>query len=44
MKKEWTNRLLQNIINLLNPTIFITQLQTMFREINPKQKAKKKLL
>ena len=30
------NKLLKNTQNLLNPIIFITQLQTMFGEINPK--------
>ena len=44
MEKGWTNRLFQDIINLLNSTIFITQLEIMFGEINPKQKTKKKLL
>ena len=44
MEKGWTNRLSADITNLLNPDIFITQLQTMFGEIDPKQKAEGKLL
>ena len=36
MNKRWTNRLSADIINLLNPNNFITQLQTMFEKINLK--------
>ena len=44
MDKGWSTRLSTNIVNLLDPVNFITQLQTMFEEINLKQKAEGKLL
>ena len=44
MDKGQSIRLLTNTVNLLNPDNFITQLQTIFKEINLKQEAKEKLL
>ena len=44
MEKGWMNRLSQDTINLLNPSNFITQIQTMFGEIDPKQKTIEKFL
>ena len=44
IEKGWTKSLSKDLINLLNPDIFITQLQIMFGKINLKQKAEGKLL
>ena len=44
MEKEQIKSLFKNIKNLLNPDMFITQLQIIFGKIDPKQKAEGKLL
>ena len=38
------NKLFKNTQDILNPVIFFVQLQTIFGEINLKQKAEEKLL
>ena len=44
LEKGWVTGVSQDTVNLLIPANFILQLQTVFGEINPKQKTKEKRL